>query len=100
MNFLSAEGSEALKARVRSIRDEMARDMAVALAEGIGRKAADSAAQLAASLLLATWSVALIQAHATFRQKRDARAAGVVFLAVIDQGTLGLKAAMAGTPYV
>jgi predicted ATPase len=49
--------------------------------------------------LVATWTVALIQAHRTFRQKRNAEAAKAAFLAVIDQGTIGLKAAMAGTPY-
>jgi hypothetical protein len=43
--------------------------------------------------------VAFIQAHRTYRQGRDTAAANAVFLAIVDQGTLGLKAAMAGTPY-
>ena len=59
----------------------------------------DPDAHLAAGLLLATWSVAFIQAHRTFRQSRDAEKAKAVFLALVDQGTIGLKTAMAGTPY-
>jgi hypothetical protein len=72
----------------------------VALAESVGREPADPDAQLAASLLLATWSVAFIGAHRTFRRTRSAAKAKTAFLAVVDKGTIGLKAAMAGTPYV
>ncbi|PFH12380.1 AcrR family transcriptional regulator [Collimonas sp. PA-H2] len=93
------EGSETLKARARAIRDEIAQVVAVALAECAGREPADPAAQLAASLLLATWTVALIQGHRTFRQRRDTEEAKAVFLAIVDKGTIGLKATMAGTPY-
>jgi hypothetical protein len=48
---------------------------------------------------LATWTVALVQAHGTFRKSRDTEEAKAVFLAIVDKGTIGLKAAMAGTPY-
>jgi AcrR family transcriptional regulator len=93
------EASETLKARARAIRDELAQVVALTLSECVGREAADPAAQLAANLLLATWSVAFLQAHRVFRQKRDSKSAKASFLAVIDQGTIGVKAAMAGTPY-
>jgi AcrR family transcriptional regulator len=93
------EGSETLKARARAIRDELAQVLAVALSECVGRRASDPVAQLAAGLLLATWTVALIQAHQTFRQSRDTDAAKAAFLALVDQGTIGIRAAMAGTPY-
>ena len=93
------EGSETLKARARAIRDELAHVVAVALSESVGRKPDDPAAYLAASLLLATWTVAFIQAHQTFRQTKDTAAANAAFLAIVDKGTIGLKAAMAGTPY-
>ena len=93
------EGSETLKARARAIRDELARVVAAALAESAGRPANDPDAWLAASLLLAAWSVALVQAHQAFRQRRSAQAARDVFLAVVDKGAIGLKAAMAGTAY-
>jgi hypothetical protein len=43
--------------------------------------------------------VAFVQAHQTFRQSGDKGKANAVFLAIVDQGTIGLKAAMAGTPY-
>ena len=93
------EASETLKARARAIRDEFAQVVAVALAECVGQAPADPDACLAADLLLATWAVALIQAHRIFRQRRDKEEAKVAFLAMVDKGTIGVKAAMKGTPY-
>jgi AcrR family transcriptional regulator len=93
------EGSETLKARARAIRDELAQVVTLALSECVGRKPTDRGARLAAGLLLATWTVALIQAHQTFGQTRNAKKAKAAFLAIVDQGTIGLEAAMAGTPY-
>ena len=93
------EASEILKARARAIRDELAQAVATALTDGAGRDAHDPQARLAASLLLATWSVALIEAHRAFRQHGDAQRAKAGFLALLDQGHAGVKAALAGTPY-
>ena len=93
------EGSDTLKARARAIRDEIAQVVAVALSACVTRAPDDPAAHLAASLLLATWTVALIQAHRAFAQKPDADAAKALFLAFVDKGTVGVKAALAGTPY-
>ena len=93
------EGSPTLQARARAIRDELAQVVTVALAECVDREPTDPAAALAAGLLLATWTVALLQAHRTFRRKRGAEEAKAAFLALVDQGTVGLKAALAGTPY-
>jgi len=93
------EGSETLKARARAIRDEFAQVVTVALSQCVGREPDDPAAHLAAGLLLATWTVALIEAHRTFQQSRDKEKAKAAFLAIADKGALGLKAAMAGTPY-
>jgi AcrR family transcriptional regulator len=93
------EGSETLKARARAIRDEIAQVVTVALSERVGREPTDPDAHLAAGLLLATWTVALIRAHRTFRQRRDTEEANSAFLTIIDKGTIGIKAAMAGTPY-
>jgi AcrR family transcriptional regulator len=99
-SFIKAiEKSETLKARARAIRDELAEVMTVALSECVGRDPGDPDAHLAAALLLATWTVAFIQAHRMFRKTRDTRQAKAAFLALIDKGTVGLKAAMAGTPY-
>jgi AcrR family transcriptional regulator len=93
------ERSETLKARARAIRDELAQVMTVALSECAGRESDDPDARLAAGLILATWSVAFIEAHRTFRQTRNTEQAKAALLALIDKGTVGLKAAMAGTPY-
>jgi AcrR family transcriptional regulator len=93
------EGSETLKARARAIRDELAQVVTVALSECVGRDPTDPDAQLAANLLLATWTVAFIEAHRIFRRSRDAKEAKAAFLALVDKGSIGLKAAMAGTPY-
>jgi AcrR family transcriptional regulator len=93
------ERSETLKARARAIRDEIAQFVTVALAECVEREPADPSAHLAAALLLAAWTVALIQAHLTFRQSRNTQKANAIFLALVDKGTIALRAAMAGTPY-
>jgi len=93
------EASETLKARARAIRGELADMLAAALSECAGREAGDAGAQLAANLLLATWTVAFLQAHRSFRQKPDEKAAKALFLAIVDKGHAGIEAAMAGTPY-
>jgi AcrR family transcriptional regulator len=93
------EASETLKARARAIRDELTQVVAAALTESVGQGPDDPDAHLAAGLLLAMWTVAFIQAHRTFRQKRDTEEANAAFLAIVDKGSIGLTAAMAGTPY-
>ncbi len=99
-NFIKAiEASETLKARARAIRDELAQVVTSALAECVGRDPTDPDAYLAANLLLATWAVAFIQAHRTFCQTQDTASANAAFLALVDQGSIGVKAAMAGTPF-
>jgi AcrR family transcriptional regulator len=95
----TVKASEALKARARAIRDEVVQSLSEALAEVVGRPPDDPDARLAASLLLATWTVAFAQAHEVFRRDEDAEAAKATFLAVVDRGTDGVAAAMAGTPY-
>ena len=94
------EASATLLARARAIRDELAQEVMTGLCEAVGREPGDPAAHLAASLLLATWTVAFVQAHRTFRQKRSSKDATALFLALVDKGSAGLQAAMAGTPYV
>ncbi|MBB5191171.1 AcrR family transcriptional regulator [Silvimonas terrae] len=96
----TVENSDTLKARARAMRDELAQTAATALAESAGQEAAEPDAQLAANLLVATWTVAFLHAHRVFQTRRDTAAANVAFLALIDQGTQGVKAALAGTPYV
>jgi AcrR family transcriptional regulator len=92
-------GSETLRDRARAIRDETASFLAGTLASSMGREPDDPSAALAAGLVLATWSVALGQAHRVFQQREDVQAAQAAFLTLIDQGTTGLKAAMQDTPY-
>jgi AcrR family transcriptional regulator len=99
-NFIKTiEGSETLKARARAIRDEITQVVAVAMSESVGREPGDPAARLAAGLLLATWTVALIQAQGTYREMRDAKEATALFLALVDKGSIGAKTALAGTAY-
>ena len=95
----TVEGSEALRARARAIRDELAQVVTEALAESVGRDPADPTAHLAAGLILATWTVAFVQAHRTYRRRHDAAAAQAAFVELVDRGSVGLTAAMAGTPY-
>ena len=94
------EASETLKARARAIRDEVAQVVQAALCECTGQDATDADAHLAAGLLVATWTAALIEAHGVFRQTRDSEQAKAIFLTMVDKGSAGLQAAMADTPYV
>ncbi len=93
------QASETLKARARAIRDELAGVVADALAETIGREAGDGDARLAAGLLLAAWSVAFLEAHRIYRQTRQRKKADAAFLAIVDQASAGVKAAVVNTPY-
>jgi len=99
-SFIEAiESSETLKARARGIRGEFSEVVTATLTECMQREAPDPDAHLAGELILATWAVAFIEAHKVFRQTRSSKKAGVAFLAIVDRGTAGVKAAMAGTPY-
>jgi AcrR family transcriptional regulator len=91
--------SEALKARARAIRDELAQVLTEALAESVGRAPGDPEAQLAASVLVTIWSVALVEAHRAYRRSGSSEEAQAVFLALVEKGNAGLKVMMAGTPY-
>ena len=93
------QASEALRARARTIRDELTDVLAVALTRSVKRVHPDPIASLAASLLVATWALALMEAHRSFQQTQDESEANGCFLALIDRGTKGVKAALAGTPY-
>lgn len=93
------KASETLKARARAIRDEVANGIAAELAAGAGREETDADARLAAALLLASWSVALTCAHEEYARHRDTARAEATFLALVDRGAIGQKAALAGTPY-
>ncbi len=93
------EASEPLKARARAIRDELAQLLAAALSETVGRSPDDPDAHLLAAVLVTTWGVAFVQAHAVFRRSQHVEEAQAVFLALVDKGTVGLTAAMAQTPY-
>lgn len=97
--FETIEASESLKARARAIRDELAQVVSTALSQSVGRSADDPDALLAASLLVATWGVGFIQAHRSYHRAQDEAQAQAVLLAVIDRGTVGLKAALSDTPY-
>jgi AcrR family transcriptional regulator len=91
--------SDALKARARAIRDELTDTLAVALARSANRRPSDPAASLAASLLVATWTVALNEAYRVFHRDKSVSEANKLLLRIIDQGTRGVKAALEGTPY-
>jgi AcrR family transcriptional regulator len=91
--------SNALKARARAIRDELTETLTVALARTAGRRQPDPAATLAATLLVATWEVAFLEAHRVFRAGGDVKKANKAFLAIVDQGTRGVKAAVDGSLY-
>jgi AcrR family transcriptional regulator len=93
------QASETLKARARAIRDELTDTLAFALAKSKRRPLPDPAASLAASLMVATWSVAIVEAFRVFHEKKDEKKAIAAFLGIIDRGSKGVRSAMDGTPY-
>lgn len=96
----TAQASEALKARARQMRDDFVRALAGMLADGVGRRADDPDAHLAAGLIVAAWSIAFVRAHAQLSETGDAETAKSTFLALIDRGGKGMRAALEGTPFV
>jgi AcrR family transcriptional regulator len=95
----TVDQSHTLKARAREIRDELAQVAAVALADSVGRAGDDAEARLAAGLVLATWTLAFIEAHRAYQRTGDAAAATGVFLGLVDRGSQGARAALVDTPY-
>jgi AcrR family transcriptional regulator len=95
----TALASEALKARAREMRDDFVGALAATFADAVDRPRDDPDACLAAGLIASTWSVAFIQAHSVFARSGDAAEARRTFLALIDRGVAGTKAAMIGTAY-
>lgn len=96
----TALASEALKARARQMCSEFTSVLAAMLADSVGRPADDPDAHLAATLLIATWSAAFAEAYDVAVRHDDAAVADRMFLRLIDQGSRGVAAAVAGTPYV
>lgn len=85
-------GSEALQARWRAIRDEAADMLADVLAKDAELNFPDADAQLMATLMAATWSVAVLQSQAAFRGSQNTQRAKALFLDLIDKGAAGLAA--------
>jgi AcrR family transcriptional regulator len=100
MFLKTIEASDALKARARGIRDEFTDVLTEGLVRAVKRRLpSDPYASLAASMLVATWVVATFEAHRIFQHSRDVKKSNAAFLAIIDRGVSGTKAAAAGTPY-
>ncbi|MEG3148471.1 TetR/AcrR family transcriptional regulator [Sphingomonas sp. ZT3P38] len=95
----TALASETLKARARQMRDDFVRALAAALADAAARPHDDPNAHLAAGLVAAVWTVAFTQAHEAVGRTQDPNEANRIFLALIDRGTAGVEAALAGTAY-
>jgi AcrR family transcriptional regulator len=91
--------SGTLKARAREMRDDFIRALAAVLAEAVKRSAGDPHAHLAAGLIASTWSVAFAEAQKVFEHTGNAGEAKRTFRALIDRGTAGTAAALAGTAY-
>ena len=95
----TALASESLKARARQMRDDFVRALANVFADAVDRPLDDPDAHLAAGLITSVWSVAFTQAHELFGRTRDPNDANRIFLDLIDRGTVGVGAALAGTTY-
>src|SRR5579875_1902864 len=93
------QASETLKARARAIRDELTDVLSAELAASVNRVQPDPEADLAAFLLVATWTAALAEGRRLFQQNGKKEEANAALRKLIDRGTEGVKAALKGTPY-
>lgn len=88
--------SEALMARARAIRDELAEVITSTLTEP--GDTPDAAIVLVAHLIVAAAATAFVQAHAVFQQTGEHGEAKRVFLMLIEKGLAGASVALKGTP--
>ena len=95
----TALASESLKARARQMRDDFVRALAEVMADAVSRPRGDADAHLAAGMMASIWSVAFMQAHELYGRTRDKNDSDRIFLDLIDRGTVGIGAALAGTAY-
>ncbi|WP_144378413.1 TetR/AcrR family transcriptional regulator [Mesorhizobium amorphae] len=89
--------SPALTARACELQVTLADDLAAMMADAAGRPRSDSAAHLAATMLMATLVVGYREALHAFRANQKPEAA---LLHVMQRGFAGVDAALAGTPYI
>jgi AcrR family transcriptional regulator len=89
--------SPALTLRARELQGTLADDLADMLAHAAGKLAPNSDARLAASMLMGTLVVAYGEALTDFREGRKPERG---LLRVMERGFAGVKAALAGTPYI
>jgi len=95
----TVEASPTLTARARELASEIAHSLALALAEWAQVDEADPDAHLAAHLLVTTWTVARMHGHRVYLATNSAKKAHAAFLRMVDQGSAGVQAAVAGTLY-
>ena len=95
----TVQSSEALKSRARAIRDEVTDLVAAGLGSSIKSSTHDPIASLAASLLVATWTVALLETHREFQEHHDVARANAAFLALVDRGAKAVQSAVEGTQF-
>lgn len=100
-NFVkTVEQSQTLQARARTIRDELTQEIAEALARSAHSHQDDPVAHLVAGILMATWAAAFVEGHRVFRRTRKTEAAQAAFLAIVERGAIGIRAAVKDTPLV
>lgn len=95
----TALASDALKARARQMRDDFVHALAAVLAGDVRQPLSEADAYLGAMLITSAWSIAFSRAHALLKETGDAAAARGLFLALVDRGALGTKAALSESPY-
>jgi AcrR family transcriptional regulator len=98
-SFMDAmEKSDTLKARARAAQDELASALAKALYASARWEFTETEARLTATLFVATWNLAVAEAHMIFRQSQNTKEANAAFLALVDQGTTGLRETLRARP--
>lgn len=69
------------------------------MSEAAGRPLPDPSASLAASMLVATWVVATLEAHRVFSKSHNIKKSNTAVLTIVNQRVLGANGALKGTRY-
>lgn len=89
--------SETLKARARALRDEMAEEICRGMAKTLARPLPDPGLSLAAALVVAGWTTAFTEAMRNFAETGNRHVAQILFLSLIDTGTMSALYALRHT---
>jgi AcrR family transcriptional regulator len=97
--FATVDASEALRARLRELREILVDHLAGELVRAVGRRKIDADARLVAAMLVEVWRLAYVEGLERLRAGDGGEAAQRAFTRQLARGIARIEAAAADTPY-